>query len=46
MGLLPKFLPEHQFSEQHRIGIDAAPGCVLDAERIAEAPDVRPTRPE
>lgn len=30
MSLLQTFLPEHQFSEQHQIGIDAAPGRVLD----------------
>lgn len=30
MSLLQTFLPEHQFSEQHQIRIDAAPGRVLD----------------
>lgn len=30
MSLLHTFLPEHQFSEQHHIRIDAAPGRVLD----------------
>jgi len=30
MHLLQRFLPEHQFSEQHQIRIDAAPGHVLD----------------
>jgi len=29
-SLLHRFLPEHQFSEQHQIRIDAAPGRVLD----------------
>ncbi|WP_433866348.1 hypothetical protein [Ralstonia wenshanensis] len=30
MSLLHTFLPEHQFSEQHRIRVNAAPGRVLD----------------
>ena len=30
MHLLQTFLPEHQFSEQHQIRINAAPGRVLD----------------
>lgn len=30
MSLLHAFLPEHQFSEQHHIRIDAAPDRVLD----------------
>ena len=30
MSLLRTFLPEHQFSEQHQIRIDAAPEHVLD----------------
>ena len=30
MSLLQTFLPEHQFSEQHQIRINAAPGRVLD----------------
>ena len=30
MHLLQTFLPEHQFSEQHHIRINAAPGRVLD----------------
>lgn len=30
MSLLHTFLPEHQFSEQHRIRVNAAPARVLD----------------
>ncbi len=30
MHLLHTFLPEHQFSEQHQVRINAAPGRVLD----------------
>ncbi len=39
MPLLRSLLPEHQFSEQHQIRIDAAPGRVLDMVSRLEVSD-------